>query len=301
VTYSIVARCPDTGQLGVAVQSHFFGTGAVVPWVAAGVGAVATQAMAEVAHGPDGLARLRAGRSPEEALSDILGPDDGAETRQVAIVDATGRAAVHTGSACIMEAGHVVGDGFTVQANMMSDPGVPEAMAKAFGASTGPLALRLVDALDAAQAAGGDIRGQQSAAVLVVAGEPTSRAGHDRLVDVRVEDDPLPLVEIRRLVELARAYRRMEEAEEATLRGDLEGALAIYAESAAQQPDHHEFVFWHAILLAGLGRGEEARAVVGPVFARPDGDRWRELVRRLPAADLLAQAAVAELLADDQM
>ena len=137
MTYSIVARCPETGQLGVAVQSHFFGTGAVVPWLEAGVGAVATQAMAEVAHGPDGLARLRAGRTPEEALADILGPDEGAATRQVAIVDASGRAAVHTGDLCIEHAGHVVGDGFTVQANMMDGPGVPEAMATAFLASDG--------------------------------------------------------------------------------------------------------------------------------------------------------------------
>ena len=298
MTYSIVARCPETGQLGVAVQSHFFGTGAVVPWLEAGVGAVATQAMAEVAHGPDGLARLRAGRSPEEALTDILGPDDGAETRQVAIVDAQGRAAVHTGAACIAAAGHVVGDGFTVEANMMNDEGVPEAMAEAFAASTGPLALRLVDALDAAQAAGGDIRGQQSAAVVVVTAAPSERPGHDRVVDVRVEDHPTPLVEIRRLVELAQAYRQMEDAEEAMTRGDLDVALAIYAESAAQQPAHHEFPFWHAVLLAGLGRAEEARAVAAPVFARPDGDRWRELVRRLPAADLLEEPAAAALLAD---
>jgi uncharacterized Ntn-hydrolase superfamily protein len=296
VTYSIVGRCPDTGQLGVAVQSHFFGTGAVVPWLEAGVGAVATQAMAEVAHGPDGLARLRDGRTPEGALADILGPDDGAPTRQVAIVDAAGLAAAHTGALCIEYAGHVVGDGFTVQANMMDGPGVPEAMAAAFSASSGALAVRLVDALDAAQAAGGDIRGQQSAAVKVVAGEPSARAGHDRLLDVRVEDQVEPLPEIRRLVDLARAYRRMEDAEEAMTRGDLDAALAIYVDSAAQQPDHHEFPFWHAVLLAGLGRGEEARAVAAPVFARPDGDRWRELVRRLPPAGLLPEESVAVLL-----
>jgi uncharacterized Ntn-hydrolase superfamily protein len=298
VTYSIVARCPDTGQLGVAVQSHFFGTGAVVPWLEAGVGAVATQAMAEVAHGPDGLARLRAGRTPEEALADILGPDDAAVTRQVAIVDAQGRAAAHTGGSCIADAGHVIGDGFTVQANMMDRPGVPDAMAAAFSGGSGPLALRLLDALDAAQAAGGDIRGQQSAAVTVVAAEPPVRPGHDRLVDVRIDDHPDPLVEIRRLVVLARANRRMEDAEEAMTRGDLDAALAIYAESAAQQPAHHEFPFWHAVLLAGLGRPDEARAVVAPVFARPDGDRWRELVRRLPAADLLPDDAATTLLGD---
>ena len=298
MTYSIVARCPDTGQLGVAVQSHFFGTGAVVPWLEAGVGAVATQAMAEIAHGPDGLARLRAGRAPAEALRDILDPDDAAATRQVAIVDATGRAAVHTGALCIQHAGHVVGDGFTVQANMMEGPGVPEAMAASFSAGSGPLALRLVDALDAAQAAGGDIRGQQSAAVKVVAGQPAAQAGHDGLLDVRVEDHPDPLGEIRRLVGLGLAYRRMEEAEEAMTRGDLDAAIAIYADSAGQQPAHHEFPFWHAVLLAGLGRGDEARAVAAPVFARPDGERWRELVRRLPAAELLPEESVAVLLDD---
>ena len=296
MTYSIVARCPDTGQLGVAVQSHFFGTGAVVPWLEGGVGAVATQAMAEVAHGPDGLTRLRAGRSPEEALADILGPDEGAETRQVAIVDAQGRAAAHTGALCIAAAGHLVGDGFTVQANMMAEPGVPEAMAAAFSAGTGPLALRLVDALDAAQAAGGDIRGQQSAAVCVVAAEAPDRAAHDRQVDVRVEDHPDPLPEIRRLVELARAYRRMEEAEEAMTKGDLDAALAIYEGSAAQYATHHEFPFWRAVLLAGLGNTDEARSVAAPVFARADGENWRELVRRLPAAELLPADAAAALL-----
>jgi len=291
VTYSIVARCPDTGQLGVAVQSHFFGTGAVVPWLEAGVGAVATQATAEVAHGPDGLDRLRAGRAPDEALADILGPDEAAETRQVAIVDARGRAAVHTGAVCIVHAGHVVGDGFTVQANMMSEPGVPEAMAAAFTASAGALASRLLDALDAAEAAGGDIRGRQSAALAVVSAEASAKAGHDRLVEVRVEDHPEPLVELRRIVDLARAYRRMEDAEEAMTRGDLDTALAIYAESAAQQPTQPEFPFWHAVVLAGLGRADEARAVVAPVFAGPNGDGWRELVRRLPAASLLPEDA----------
>jgi uncharacterized Ntn-hydrolase superfamily protein len=291
VTYSIVARCPETGQLGVAVQSHFFGTGAVVPWLEAGVGAVATQATAEVAHGPDGLAGLRAGRSPEEALADILGPDENAETRQVAIVDARGRTAVHTGALCIVHAGHVIGDGFTVQANMMNDPGVPEAMAAAFTASSGLLSLRLVDALDAAEAAGGDIRGRQSAALQVVASAASEKAGHDRMVDVRVEDDPEPLPELRRLVELARAYRRMEDAEEAMTRGDLDAALAIYVESSRQQPDQAEFPFWHAVVLAGLGRGDEARAVAAPVFAGPNGEGWRELVRRLPAAALLPEEA----------
>ena len=298
MTYSIVACCPDTGQLGVAVQSHFFSVGAVVPWLEAGVGAVATQATAEVAHGPDGLDRLRADRSPSDALADILGPDEHAETRQVAIVDAAGRVAVHTGRSCIEHAGHVVGDGFTVQANMMERTGVPEAMAAAYSGGAGDLAHRLLDALDAAEAAGGDIRGQQSAVLVVVDGVPSTRAGHDRAMDVRVDDHADPLAELRRLVDLAQAYRRMEDAEEAMNRGDLDIALAIYADSIAKQPDQPEFPFWHAVVLAGMGRVEEARAVAAPVFARPDGARWRELVRRLPAATLLP-ADAATLLTND--
>jgi uncharacterized Ntn-hydrolase superfamily protein len=298
MTYSIVARCPDTGQLGVAVQSHFFGVGAVVPWVESGVGAVATQATAEISHGPNGLAQLAAGRTAAAALAAILEPDEHAETRQVAIVDVGGGGAAHTGSSCIAHAGHVVGDGFTVQANMMNDPGVPEAMAAAYGAATGDLASRLLAALDAAEAAGGDIRGQQSAALVISRGEPSGQAGHDRLVDVRVEDHPEPLAELRRLVGLAQAYRRLDEAEESMTTGDLDASLEVYRASIAAHPTTHEFQFWQAVLLAGLGQADAARAAAAPVFARPDGDRWRELVRRLPATGTLGQAEAAALVGD---
>lgn len=296
MTYSIVARCPETGHLGVAVQSHFFGVGAIVPWVEAGVGAVATQATAEIAHGPDGLTRLRAGRSASEALGDLMAADPQGDTRQVGIVDAVGRAAAHTGSSCIAHAGHVVGEGFSVQANMMDRPGVPEAMAAAFSEATGELAERLLAALDAAQAAGGDIRGQQSAALVIGLGEEAGRAGHDRVVDLRVEDHPAPLVELRRLVGVHRAYRRVDEAEQAMGDDDLAGALSVYEESIAAQPQLHELVFWQAVLLAGLGREREARSVVAPVFARHDGDRWRELVCRLPATGLIGEQAADALL-----
>jgi len=264
------------------------------------VGAVATQATAEVAHGPDGLTAMRSGRSAEEALRAVLAADAQAETRQVGMVDAQGRAAVHTGSSCIAHAGHVTGDGFTVQANMMDRPGVPEAMAAAFATGQGDeLTARLLAALDAAQAAGGDIRGQQSAAILVVHATST-RPGHDRVVDLRVEDHPEPLLELRRLVGLGRAYRSNDEAEDALARGDLDDALAIYAQSVASQPDVVEFPFWQAVVLAGLDQVVEARAAAAPVFARPDGDRWRELVRRLPATGLLSADAAAALLADDR-
>ena len=296
MTYSIVARCGTTGQLGVAVQSHFFSVGSVVPWVEPGVGAVATQATAEVAHGPGTLAQLRDGCDPAEALRLVLDADPQASVRQLAAVDATGRVAAHTGSECIVHAGHVTGDGFSVQANMMLDPGVPEAMATAFAAEAGSLATRLLGALDAAEAAGGDIRGRQSAALLVMDGSPSSILGHDRLIDVRVDDHDDPLGELRRLTELSVVYRAMGDADEALATGDLDGALAVYADSVARLPQHHEIPFWQAVVLAGLGRDDEARAAAAPVFARADGERWRELVRRLPATGVLPDDAAERLL-----
>lgn len=195
MTYSIVARDPKTGQLGVAVQTHQPSVGALCPFAEPGVGAVATQSIVEPAYGPRGLEAMRAGEAAPDALARLLVGDEHRELRQVAFVDADGRTAVHTGARCIAHAGHVVGDGFTCQANMMRDPGVPEAMAEAFTASAGDLAHRLLDALDAAERAGGDIRGMQSAALIVV--------GDSRL-DRRVDDHLQPLVELRRLVDLGR-------------------------------------------------------------------------------------------------
>jgi uncharacterized Ntn-hydrolase superfamily protein len=193
VTYSIVACDPATGELGVAVQTHQPSVGALCPFAEGDVGAVATQSIVDPAYGPRGLTAMRAGESPANALARLTAADEGRDVRQVAFVDAQGRVAVHTGHRCIAHAGHVVGDGFTCQANMMRDPGVPEAMASAFAGSDGDLAHRLLTALDAAQAAGGDIRGMQSAALIVV--------GPTRL-DRRVDDDRDPLVELRRLVDL---------------------------------------------------------------------------------------------------
>jgi uncharacterized Ntn-hydrolase superfamily protein len=252
--------------------------------------------MAEIAHGPNGLDHLRSGSDAAEALRLVLAADSQAATRQVAVVDAEGRAAAHTGASCIEHAGHVVGDGFSAQANMMWHPGVPEAMAAAFTASTGALPIRLLDALDAAQAAGGDLRGQQSASLAVVEAVPAAQAAHDRVLDVRVEDHPEPLVELRRLVGLGLAYRGVDEAEASAAAGDLDAALAVYAASVAQQPGEAEFPFWQAVMLAGLGRCDEARAAMRPVLAGPGGEGWRELLRRLPAADLLTDEAADQLL-----
>src|SRR5579875_554066 len=184
MTYSLVARDPTTGQLGVAVQSHWFSVGSVVPWARSGVGAVATQAMADPSYGPLALELLAAGRSAPQALPGLVVADPDAAIRQVGVVDAAGRVATHTGSSCIAEAGHVSGDGWTAQANMMAEAGVPEAMGDAFEGSS--------------EAAGGDVRGRQSAAGRVGGGEPRGRAGADRVVDVRVDDHPGPLAEVRR-------------------------------------------------------------------------------------------------------
>lgn len=296
MTYSIVARCPRTGEVGVGVQSHFFAVGAVVSWVEPGVGAVATQAMAEIAHGPGVLERLRAGDGPESALATVLAADPGAAARQVGAVDVSGRAAAHTGAQCIADAGQVVGDGFAVQANMMAVPGVPEAMAAAFTSGDGPLWARIADALDAAEAAGGDIRGRQSAAIVVGSGAPAVRPGHGIIVDVRVDDHEDPLAEVRRLAELAVAYARIDEAEGLLAQGRPEDAVAIYDELLAAHPTNTEFAFWAAVALVGAGRTEEGRQLAGPVLGGADGSRWRELLMRLPAAGLTGPDVVDALL-----
>ena len=268
MTYSIVARDAETGELGVAVQSHYFSVGSVVPWLEAGVGAVATQSMVEVTYGPLGLELLKAGRSPEEALRGLVAADPGEDRRQVAIVDATGRVAVHTGVRCIAEAGHVTGDGFSVQANMMTKPTVPDAMATAFMAATGSLAERMLDALDAAEADGGDIRGRQSAALVVVGGQVGTKPW-ERIMDVRVEDAPEPLVELRRLIGLKRAY--IGQAPPETL------------------GPNPELVFWQGVTLATAGQVDEALPLLRQAYAAGSG--WAELLRRLPACGLFPDDA----------
>ena len=266
MTYSIVARDPDTGQLGVAVQSHFFAVGSICPWVEPGVGAVATQSIAEPAYGPKGLAAMRDGRGASEALALLVAEDDDRDQRQVAFVDAAGQAAVHTGERCIAEAGHLVGEGWSVQANMMRDQGVPEAMAEAFEATSGDLAARMVAALHAAEAAGGDVRGRQSACLLVA--EPDAKPW-ERAFDLRVDDHPEPVGELARLVELHRGYR--------------EG-----------RPLNNELRFWLGLAAAEQGDLDGARDLLAPVLAEHDG--WALLLRRLPAAGLADDDVVAALL-----
>lgn len=291
-TFSIVARDGKTGQLGVAVQSHWFSVGTSVPWAKAGVGAVATQSLVDVKYGPLGLALMAGGKSATQALQALTSTDPGQAYRQVAMVDANGDVATHTGSLCIAHAGDVAGelaDGtvFSCQANMMARPGVPEAMARGFRAATGSLAERLVAALEAAQAAGGDVRGMQSAAILVVRSESTGRAWEDRLVELRVEDHPNPVAEIARLLRLHEAYEHMNAGDLAMEHGDVAGAVEHYGAAQRLAPDVAEMAFWTGVTLASAGRVDEALPHFRRAFADPTpGADWKALLRRLPASKL---------------
>jgi uncharacterized Ntn-hydrolase superfamily protein len=284
-TFSIVARDPATGELGVAVQSHWFSVGPIVPWAEAGVGAVATQSLVDPSYGPLGLALMRAGRSAPEALKALLAGDEGREVRQVAMIDAQGRVAAHTGSKAIQAAGHIVGENFSVQANLMLNDRVWPAMAKAFVAASGDLADRMLAALDAAQEVGGDIRGKQSAAIIVVSGKPTGRSWADTIFDLRVDDSPEPLKELRRLVNLERAYNHMNAGDLAMEKKDNEGALREYGTAERLVPENAEMVFWHAVALVNMGRVEESLPLFRRVFAMDPN--WATLTPRLVQSEML--------------
>ena len=284
-TYSIVARDAATGELGVAVQSHWFSVGSIVSWARPGVGAVATQSFVEVSYGPLGLELMGAGFSAEAALTALLASDEYTSVRQVAMVDAEGIVAVHTGEDAIIEACDRTGEGFSVQANLMKNATVCDAMYDAYMEMEGDLAARLMAALEAAQGEGGDIRGKQSAALLVVSDDPTLPAWGGRLFDLRVEDHPEPLSELRRLLNVARAYNLMNRGDELMTEGDVSAAVEAYGEAQALAPNNHEMVFWTAVTLAGVNRLEEAMPLFREAFEMwPD---WRLLVPRLPASGLL--------------
>jgi len=284
-TYSIVARDPRTGDLGVAVESHWFSVGPLVPWAKAGVGAVATQSFVRVAYGPEGLALMENGVPAPDALRQLIAADEGRDVRQVAMVDATGRAAAHTGGRCIQAAGHRVGDGYSVQANLMLDVGVVPAMAEAYETAEGDLADRMLASLEAAQDAGGDIRGKQSAAILIVKAEASGEPWNDVLLELRIEDHTEPVRELKRLLRLWRAYQHMNAGDLAVEKNDVEKALAEYAAAEAMFPDMAEFIFWHATMLAEKGRLEEALPLFSRAF-RLDPS-YLLLVPRLPHSRLL--------------
>jgi uncharacterized Ntn-hydrolase superfamily protein len=284
-TYSIVARDTGSRELGVAVQSHWFSVGSTVSWAEAGVGAVATQAFADPGYGKMGLELMRAGQSAPEALARLLSSDRKREIRQVAMVDSQGRIAVHTGQATIPEAGHETGDGFSVQANMMLKATVWPAMAAAFKAARGDLAERMLAALEAAEREGGDVRGRQSAALVMVRSLPTGLAWLDRLFDVRVDDHPEPLRELRRLVGVQRAYGHKMAGDSAFARGELERGTLEYEQARSLLPDNLEFPFWHAFALLSLGRTEQAAETFREVFSK---DRnWAILGARVARSGLM--------------
>lgn len=299
-TYSIVARDAETGQLGVAVQSHWFSVGSSVAWAESGVGAIATQSFIDPSYGALGLVLLESGKTPTEALTGLLTADAYPEVRQVGMVDASGRTAVHTGDLAIAEACDHEGEGFTVQANLMHFDTVCGAMIRAFTSSAGDLADRLMAALEAAEAAGGDIRGRQSAALLVVAAEPSGRPWEDRLYDLRVDDHEQPLIELRRLLSVARAYDHMNEGDARVTAGDIDGALQSYRAAERLLPGESEPVFWHAVTLASVGRVDESIPLFAEAYRlRPE---WRELVSRLVPARLLPddEEMIARIVAAGQ-
>lgn len=317
-TYSIVARDAETGQLGVAVQTHWFAVGSRVVWAEAGVGAVATQSFTDPSYGKLGLDLMRAGKSAREALRGLLATDGGSPVRQVAMVDADGKVMVWTGSKNIPAAGHSTGligttspetgrgpgvgaagcggtgvgggcwsegEGYSVQANLMERDTVWLAMATAFRAAQGDLAERMLIALEAAEGEGGDIRGKQSAALVVVSGTNTGKPWVDRIFDVRVDDHPEPLKELRRLVGIERAYNHMNAGDEALEAKDFERAMQEYGRAMELYPENAEMIYWTAVGLASVGRVEESLPLFRKVFAADE--RWRTLTPRLPKAGLL--------------
>ena len=285
-TYSIVARDSATGDMAVAVQSHWFSVGTVVSWGEAGVGVVATQSFSNKSFGLRGLALLKEGKTPQEALDILLRDDEAAAVRQVAILDAKGRVAVHTGDKCIPYAGDIKGNGFSVQANMMKTPDVWPAMAEAFTKNAKlPLPERIIKAMEAAERQGGDIRGKQSAVLLVVRGEKTDEPWNDVLLDLRVDDHENPVEELARLLKTYRAYEFMNAGDLAVEEGNMPKATELYGKAEAMFPNNLEMKYWHAITLANNGQIEEARKMLQGIYKKnPD---WRELTRRLPKVGLL--------------
>ena len=283
MTYSIVARDPATGAFGVAVQTKWLAVGAMVPWLEPGVGAVATQSFVEVAYGPRLLERLRAGEAPAEALAALLAADPQADVRQIGVVDARGRAAAHTGPGCVREASHLARENVSCQANMMERPTVPAALqaghdrAAADGAD---LADRLMAALRSAEAEGGDLRGRQSAA-LVVCGPPGEPPWSHQF-DVRVDDHPVPLDELARLLRLSRAFATLDQGDNALARGDRDAAAALYLQGLALAPDDDQAMILAAGGLMQLGRTEEAAPLMRAAVRA--NARWPEFIRRFSAA-----------------
>lgn len=284
-TYSIVARDPETGEMGVAVQSHWFSVGSIVSWGEAGVGVVATQSFVNPGFGPNGLELLKSGITAEQVVDKLIEEDEGRDVRQLAILDVNGKVKSYTGKNCIPGAGNIVGENYSVQANLMLNDKVPGAMSKAFEESTGPLAERMMAALFAAENVGGDIRGKQSAAILVVKGRSTGQVWEDRLIDLRVEDDPYPLDKLDRLLKIHRAYGHMNAGDLAVEHGDMELAMKEYSAAEKMFPENEEMKYWHAVTMATNGNVEGSLPLFETVFKK--NGNWKILTPRLVPIGLL--------------
>jgi uncharacterized Ntn-hydrolase superfamily protein len=282
MTYSIVARDPLTGRFGVAVQSHAYTVGPIVPWLEAGVGAVATQATVNVSFGPVAVEMLRNGWSADRVVAALVAGDERPETRQIGVVDTQGRAAAHTGAACILACGHVVGDGFTTQGNLLERDEVWQALAPAYEAALAeeqPFAERLLRALEAAEAAGGDVRGSQSAAIVIVDAELRAAPWRGVSMDLRVEDNPDPVPELRRLVNLWEAQALLDEEGDAARAGA--SSAERYAEARRRAPDFWELAFWTALEMAERGEMEAAQREMASAMAADA--HWRRTLEHMAA------------------
>ncbi len=292
-TYSIVARDAQTGQFGMAVQTHQMSVGNGVPWLLPGIGAIATQSLTNVSFGPMGLKMLREGVSAKHVIAALVASDEGEKRRQVAVVDAQGQAAAHTGSGCIAEAGHHIGEGYSVQANMMTHPTVVQAMSKAYETAAGDLAQRMMSALEAAQAEDGDIRGMQSAALVVVPGS-INAPEWQKDYSLRVDEHDTPLQELSRLVRNRRAQIIDEEGQKLLEAGHKDAALSRWAEARTLAPEQEELPFWQALTLADkTGDIQTAVSILQPMLAKDARrEQWIELIRRLAACGLIERADI---------
>ncbi len=284
-TFSIVARDHVNGEMGVAVQSHWFNVGAIVGWGESGVGVVATQSFVNPSFGLRGLELLKSGKSPKEVVDELVASDSGRDYRQLAVLDVKGRTASYTGKNCIQSAGNIAEENFSVQANLMLNDKVVPAMQEAFNNSTGPLAERMITALEAAQSVGGDIRGMQSASIMIFKEQSSGKPWEDRLIDLRVEDSQEPIKELKRLLKVQRAYEHMNNGDLAVEKGDMALAMKEYSTAESMFPDNVEMKYWHAVTLANNGKVDESLPIFKEVFTI---DRnWLELTPRLPKSGLL--------------
>lgn len=284
-TYSIVARNPDSGHLGVAVQSHHFAVGSVAPFARAGVGAGTIQSFARLIYAAEGLRLMRDGASAGEALRRLLARDHHMDYRQAAMIDTQGDVVAHTGRLCIDEAGHCLGDEYACLGNMLLNDGTWEAMGRAYEAAEGDFPHRLISALEAAQAQGGDLRGRRSAAMMVVSGKATGDPARDTLLDLRVEDHPTPVRELKRLVILKEAYELNTLGGHHLRHGEYDKAIQAFTRAETLAPEEDELIFWRSVALINAGHESEAQALLRALFQR--APHWSLLLERVAKSRFL--------------